>query len=130
MNETAERVTPSLRRLERAAMRKYRARMRYENWLNDDRNKQTGCYLGHMIAAAHKALDRACAAHAKAQRKENGLWVVEMWNPPRNRYEPTVDARLDRAEGREKLAEWRIQCQYDRFRLRPYVRAKAQRRRK
>lgn len=49
------------------------------------------------------------------------LWVVEMWNEPRQRWEPTVGVKLTRDGAREELARWQRNNPSDRFRLWPYV---------
>lgn len=48
------------------------------------------------------------------------LWVVEMWNEDKCRWEATVGARLSRNDGREELKDWR-QNNCGKFRLCKYV---------
>jgi len=48
------------------------------------------------------------------------VWVVEMYVP--YAWEPTVGAAISRADGRQKLAHWKLRNPNDRFRLQKYVR--------
>ena len=50
----------------------------------------------------------------------NHVWIVEMWNAERKRYEPTVGAALNREDGRLEIRRWRAKNPYDRFRVRRY----------
>ena len=51
------------------------------------------------------------------------IWVVELWNVNRGRWEPTVGLGLSREDGRREIAEWREMNPEDRFRLVKYERA-------
>jgi hypothetical protein len=48
------------------------------------------------------------------------IWVVEMWNPDSERWEPTVGVRLSRSAGRNEIHGWRYDNPDDKFRLVPY----------
>jgi len=49
------------------------------------------------------------------------VWIVEMWNPEKRRWEPTVGCGLSRAEGRLQLKKWKENNPYDKFRLKRYA---------
>lgn len=36
----------------------------------------------------------------------NTVWLIEMWNPRRNGWEPTASAALTQAEARKVCREW------------------------
>lgn len=59
--------------------------------------------------------------------KNNRIWVVEIATAIKNNkvvlfWSPTVGAALNRADGREKLKDWRTRNPCDRFRLVRYER--------
>jgi hypothetical protein len=58
-----------------------------------------------------------------AEQDTAALWVVEMLNDNNTRWEPTVGARLTRADARDECAVWRQRNPDDYFRVRRYVRA-------
>lgn len=49
------------------------------------------------------------------------IWIVEMWNDERNRWEPPVGIGLTQFEGREQRAEWGKKNPRSKFRLQKYV---------
>lgn len=53
------------------------------------------------------------------------LWVVEMWNDDRERWEPTVGASLGRMMARREVKSWREDNPHARFRIVRYVRREA-----
>jgi len=55
--------------------------------------------------------------------KSNRVWVVELNNFDRQRWEPTMHCSSSRDAGREMLREWGPN-RYDKFRVRKYVAAK------
>ena len=50
------------------------------------------------------------------------IWVVEMWNDIRERWEPTIGARLTKEDAEEEQKLWRESNPDDRFRIKKYVR--------
>lgn len=50
------------------------------------------------------------------------LWVVEMWMPASERWEPTTGTALTKREAVVVCGEWREVDPDDRFRVVPYVR--------
>jgi len=52
---------------------------------------------------------------------KNKIWVVEMWNEERRRWEPTVGAGLNREDIRVKKREWKRRNPNDRFRIYKYA---------
>jgi len=50
------------------------------------------------------------------------VWIVQMWNEKRKRWEPTVGVGLTRAEAYEVLRNWKRDNPGDRFGLAPYIR--------
>ena len=55
--------------------------------------------------------------------KSPHVWVVEMWDANRQRWEPTVDARLTYAAAQSICrAIWQIYNPNDRFRIKKYTR--------
>ena len=49
------------------------------------------------------------------------VWVIEMWNEARLRWEPCAAGSLTRDESRLRRALWSRRNPSDRFRLRKYV---------
>ena len=49
------------------------------------------------------------------------IWVVEMWNYERERWEPTVGVGLTRDCARQEIVLWRGNNPSNRFRLKSYV---------
>ncbi len=50
------------------------------------------------------------------------LWVVELWNAQRGRWEPTVGCALTRDDCRQVARDWRTRNPDDDFRIHQYVR--------
>lgn len=50
----------------------------------------------------------------------NHIWLVEMWNPRRDRFEPTVGAMLTKEECAAVRRDWLRRNPTDRFRVRRY----------
>lgn len=50
------------------------------------------------------------------------VWVVEMWNDERGRWEPTMGAALTKERGLDVAREWRVRNPHDRFRIAKYFR--------
>ena len=55
------------------------------------------------------------------------VWLVEMWNQNKDRWEPTVGVALDRDGARTEQGFWRRGFRDDRFRIRSYARVEAKR---
>ena len=51
------------------------------------------------------------------------VWVVEMWNEARRRWEPCAECALFKADSRWRLTEWRRKNPSDRFRVVRYERS-------
>ncbi len=51
------------------------------------------------------------------------VWIVEMWNDERKRFEPTVGVAITRYDGRITLQDWRDHNPADKLRLVRYVSA-------
>ena len=49
------------------------------------------------------------------------VWIVEMWDEGRQRWDPTVGCRLSRCAARTERALWRGNNPDDKFRVRAYV---------
>ena len=50
----------------------------------------------------------------------NHIWIVEMWNPIRDRFEPTVGAALTKSDCAYVRHDWMARNPGDRFRIRHY----------
>ena len=50
----------------------------------------------------------------------NHIWIVEMWNPIRDRFEPTVGAALTKEECTTDRRDWLRRNPADRFCVRRY----------
>ena len=50
------------------------------------------------------------------------VWVVELWHPHRERWEPTVGCGLTLSDARDVKRDWSIRNPDDRFRLAMYRR--------
>ena len=48
------------------------------------------------------------------------IWVVEMFDEIRARWEPTVGVALSRRDGRDELNNWRVRNRFDKFMLARY----------
>jgi hypothetical protein len=56
--------------------------------------------------------------------KPNHVWVIEMWNPDRKRWEPCADAGITKSMARERISnDWCEMCPNRRFRVVKYVTA-------
>lgn len=53
------------------------------------------------------------------------IWLVEMWNEHKRRWEPTVGAALTKDECKTEMALWRHRVGGARFRLQKYTSASA-----
>lgn len=49
------------------------------------------------------------------------LWVVEMWNDDKKRYEATTSVGLSRDDGRDRKRDFQGACPNDKFRVKKYV---------
>lgn len=50
------------------------------------------------------------------------VWVVEMWNDERERWEPTVGTGLIKSEAYRERRQWRANNPNDKYRVSRYVR--------
>ena len=53
--------------------------------------------------------------------KQPHVWVVEMWNAERQRWEPCADCSIARHYAREALRDWSRRNPFDIFRIAKYV---------
>ena len=51
----------------------------------------------------------------------NYIWVVEMWNTEKKRWETTIGVRLTKSDILEERREWNDKNPNDTFRIRKYV---------
>ncbi len=64
----------------------------------------------------------SCPEYIPTGEKMPTVWVVEMWNQNRSRWEPTIGSALNRQDGREVRKNWKKRNPDDRFRLKQYKR--------
>lgn len=57
--------------------------------------------------------------------REPKVWIVEMWHPYRERWEPTVGCSLTLSDARAVRAEWQGRNPDDRFKVTAYQRRPA-----
>jgi hypothetical protein len=53
------------------------------------------------------------------------VWVVEIYNEVKERFEPTVGVRLTRSDARIEMQDWMKRNPEDAFRIQPYARLNA-----
>lgn len=51
------------------------------------------------------------------------VWIVEMYNTEKNRWEPRASASLDKQDAKFDVSGWRVKNPDDKFRIAKYNRA-------